>query len=118
MATINVKLLREKVSKMLSAWLEGAAEASFMGIKRDTLAALSTQAETVEEELDDLRAQVKMKEDELADINTQMSNMTVAVGNGVRGDANFGDDSALYGAMGFVRKSERKSGLTRKKSVK
>ena len=29
----------------------------------------------------------------------------------------YGDDSPLYGAMGFVRKSEKKSGLTRKKKT-
>ena len=34
--------------------------------------------------------------------------------NGVIGDPAFGEDSALYEAMGYVRKSERKSGLTRK----
>ncbi len=37
------------------------------------------------------------------------------VGMGVAGDAAYGNDSPLYGAMGFVRKSERASGLTRKK---
>jgi hypothetical protein len=31
------------------------------------------------------------------------------------GDPADGNDSPLYGAMGFVRKSEKKSGLTRKK---
>jgi len=35
-------------------------------------------------------------------------------GMGVAGDPNFGNDSPLYGAMGFVRKSNRASGLTRK----
>ena len=34
---------------------------------------------------------------------------------GVAGDPAYGNDSPLYGAMGFVRKSEKKSGLTRKK---
>jgi hypothetical protein len=34
--------------------------------------------------------------------------------NGVLADPNFGDDSALYEAMGYVRKSKRKTGLTRK----
>ncbi len=29
----------------------------------------------------------------------------------------YGNDSPLYGAMGFVRKSEKKSGLTRKKKT-
>ncbi len=37
--------------------------------------------------------------------------------NGVIGDPNFGPDSALYEALGFIRKSERKSGLTRRKVV-
>lgn len=35
--------------------------------------------------------------------------------NGVLADSEYGDDSALYEAMGYVRKSERASGLTRKK---
>ena len=33
---------------------------------------------------------------------------------GVIADPDFGDDSALYEALGFVRKSNRRSGLTRK----
>jgi hypothetical protein len=37
--------------------------------------------------------------------------------NGVKGDPAFGEDSDLYETMGYVRKSERKSGLTRKKST-
>jgi len=37
------------------------------------------------------------------------------VGQGVAGNPDYGNDSPLYGAMGFVRKSERASGLTRKK---
>jgi len=39
------------------------------------------------------------------------------VGRGVAGSASCGNDSPLYGAMGFVRKSEKKSGLTRKKNT-
>ncbi len=35
--------------------------------------------------------------------------------DGVVGHEDFGDDSALYEALGFVRKSQRKSGLTRKR---
>lgn len=37
--------------------------------------------------------------------------------SGVAGNADYADDSPLYGAMGFVRKSERKSGLTKKKKT-
>ena len=34
--------------------------------------------------------------------------------NSVKGTQGFGSDSALYRAFGYVRKSERKTGLTRK----
>ena len=34
----------------------------------------------------------------------------------LKADPTEGDDSALYKAMGYVRKSDRKSGLTRKKN--
>ena len=36
--------------------------------------------------------------------------------NGVLADPTEGDDSALYEAMGYTRKSERRSGLTRKRN--
>ncbi len=36
---------------------------------------------------------------------------------GVVGDPAFGEDCDLYEAMGYVRKSERKSGLSRKKAA-
>lgn len=36
---------------------------------------------------------------------------------GVVADPNFGDNSALYEAMGYIRKSDRKSGLTRKSAT-
>jgi hypothetical protein len=34
---------------------------------------------------------------------------------GVRADPTEGDDSALYGAFGYTRSSEQKTGLTRRK---
>lgn len=118
MAAINIKMLKEKVEKMLSAWFEGARDVKFMNISREDLAAKNTAAESLEGEINELRALTKMKEDELANMYLDINNTTVSVRNGVSGDPNFGDDSVLYGAMGFVRKSERRSGLTRKKTVK
>ena len=39
------------------------------------------------------------------------------VAKGIAGDARYGEDSALYEGTGRVRKSERKTGLTRKKKT-
>ena len=47
-----------------------------------------------------------------ADIVT--ANPTQLVVNAVKGDPDFGDDSDLHDAMGYVRRSDRASGLSRK----
>ena len=49
-----------------------------------------------------------------ADVVTNPLNQQVV--DSVKGDPAYGEDSDLYAAMGYVRKSARKSGLTRKKS--
>ena len=46
------------------------------------------------------------------DVPTTATN--AAVVKAVVADKNYGDDSALYERMGYVRKSVRASGLTRK----
>ncbi len=63
----------------------------------------------------DLGAERKMKRDVRDDKYIALNDKRSKVGMGVAGDPAYGNDSPLYGAMGFVRKSEKKSGLTRKK---
>ena len=48
--------------------------------------------------------------------DTATMKMCEMIKNGVVADPAFGDDSALYEALGFIRKSNRRSGLTRKKN--
>jgi hypothetical protein len=50
-----------------------------------------------------------------ADTVTLQTNQLVV--NAVKGDPAHGEDSDLYEAMGYVRKSARKSGLTRKSNA-
>ncbi len=69
---------------------------------RDTIAALEHQ----------MTSAIDQRED--ADIET--TRLATLVVNSVKGDPGFGEDSDLYEAMGYVRKSERKTGLTRKKT--
>ena len=62
----------------------------------------------------DLEAELRMKRDVRDDRYVALNDKRSKVGMGVAGNPDFGNDSPLYGAMGFVRKSEKKSGLTRK----
>lgn len=106
--------IKRRAVKINDAWKEGAPSVEFMGVKQSDLNAKITAVEAKEQTLDDLRAQVKMLEDEVLDDYADIDDTLVDVASGVRGNKDYGDDSPLYGAMGFVRKSERKSGLTRK----
>jgi len=47
-----------------------------------------------------------------ADLET--NDLADKVVNPVKGDPNFGEESALYSAFGYVLKSDRASGLTRR----
>jgi hypothetical protein len=49
------------------------------------------------------------------DADQVSNNACLLVVNSVKGDPDEGEDSELYEAMGYVRKSERKSGLKRGK---
>ena len=111
---VDKTAIKKRAVKMNDAWKEGAASAEFMGVTQDQLNSNITSIETKEQTLDDMRAQVKMLEEEISDDYAGLDDTIVDVGNGVRGSKDYGDDSPLYGAMGFVRKSERASGLTRK----
>ena len=69
----------------------------------------------------DARESISTKEDEMTALINQRNDADEAslqkcsqVVSAVKGDPNFGEDSDLYETMGYVRKSERKSGLTRK----
>ncbi len=114
MAKVNNKEVKEQSSRMNDAWVEAAKTVEFNGITQAEFAADIADAANDDAEIADIESSLNMKRDvrdgKYAAINAKRSN----VGKGVAGSKDFGDDSPLYGAMGFVRKSDRASGLTRK----
>jgi len=95
---------------------------------------LAPKATFGEMTLDQFTAAIKPSRDARATISGLETKMTDAINvretadaasnakadlvvNGVIGDPKFGPDSSLYEKMGYVRKSERKKGLTRKKKT-
>lgn len=116
MARTNVKRVRDEVIKMLNAWLQGAPTVKFKGISATDFQAQLEDAQNDDREIEEMEAQVKMRKlarnAKYAALNIKRND----VREGVEGDPNFGDDSPLYGAMGFIIKSLRKSGLIRGKN--
>jgi len=99
---------------MNDAWFEGAKGVDFNGITQAAFLADITAAAADDAAVADLEAELKMKREVRDDQYIALNENRSKVGLGVAGSAAYGNDSPLYGAMGFVRKSDRSSGLTRK----
>ncbi len=113
MAKVDIRSVREKCSVMNDAWLEGAKAVEFNGITQAAFLA-DIDAAAVDGEVGDLEAEFKMKREVRDDLYVALNEKRSKVGLGVAGSAAYGNDGPLYGAMGYVRKSDRASGLTRK----
>jgi len=106
-----------KAEDIRLAWREQAPEAVFAGKSLADLDAAITALGEVSEELkirDQARsAALRVRNGKLK----ELAGLIRIVVRGVEGHPDYGDDSPLYRAMGFVPFSERGSGLTRKSAA-
>lgn len=111
----NPKKNEEKMKKALNALKTLAPNVKFNGKGVEELEAQINRSMAPRqrlEEIDNEKAeQIALRDSE--DVRSlAMIDKIVA---GIIGHDDFGEDSALYEAFGYIRKSDRKSGLTRKK---
>ena len=105
-----------KLQRMLNGWETLAPDKTFGGM---TLQQFKTAAQPAQaarqrlEELEDQRTQAIAQRDAADDALQARMQQVIA---GILADPTEGPDSALYESMGYTRKSERKSGLTRRRS--
>jgi hypothetical protein len=103
-----------KMHQMLNAWRTLAPEKKFGGMTLEEFQAIAAPAIAERQtlaELEDKTTQSINARDVADAVFTEKAQLVV---NGVLADPTEGPDSSLYEAMGYTRKSERKSGLTRK----
>lgn len=105
----------EKMERVESGWRQNAADDQLADM---TPAEYSTQIDKSRE----LRRAVDDAESLLVDLNKRLDlvdaaniELTDLVVNSVRASRKYGPDSPLIGSMGFVRKSDRKTGKTNRK---
>lgn len=109
---VNVKEIKTLCEKM-SAGLAQAPEVEFNGFKKADLDADLAEGATLDTEIAEDEAAIKAKKDRRDNVYKNAAEKRVKIGKGIAGHKDFGEDSELYGVCGFVRKSERKSGLHR-----
>lgn len=104
-----------KYSRFLTALKTLAPDKTFGGVKPDEFEAQTEKSDAPRERIAVKYDEIKQDEVERDNEDVMTMKMCEMIKNGVVADPEFGDDSALYEALGYVRKSDRKSGLTRKK---
>jgi hypothetical protein len=113
---LNIKRIRDRVTKMNRAWKQSAPTAVFMGITQSAFEAEITAAAALEEEIATMEAAVQAKKRQRDTSYQKLNDDSVRVRQGVEGDVNFGTNHPLYDLMGFTTDDDRESGLTRKKT--
>jgi hypothetical protein len=105
------------ITRITEAWASAKPEKSFSGLtleqfKEAVNPIFVTRAEVAENENRVRISVAKRKDADVAALKLAQS-----IVHAVKADREEGEDSPLYAAMGYVRKSERSSGLKRPRTV-
>ena len=107
------KLNEEKLRRILNAWKQLAADKAFGGMTVEQFEAVIGPSFTTRQQLDDLdnqRTHLINSRGDADDVSLAKAAAAIA---GMNADPGFGPNSSLIEACGYVRQSERKSGLHR-----
>jgi hypothetical protein len=104
----------DRIQTFRAAWGELSPSATFAGMTLAEFEVAVSAPLSLRAEIVALETQLNGKKAEKLDADLAANGVLDLVVNSVRGTPGFGQDCALYRAFGYVRKSERKSGLTRK----
>jgi len=106
-----------KMEKILNAWEQLAPAKVFGGMTLPQFRAICAPAKAAREQIEDLEDQLTAEFAARDSADEAVAAKIELIINGVRADPTEGSDSALIEAMGYTRKSDRKSGLTTKKKT-
>jgi hypothetical protein len=110
----NPKQAKEKFDKTVHAWSVASPDKIYGGISLEEYKKDVQASNEIRDEIAKLEELLRMKKDlrdEIDKKNLEKTERLIEIIIGAEGR-----DSPIYQALGYVRKSERKTGLTRKKS--
>lgn len=110
------KDFEQKMERMLNAWRALAPEKTFGTMTLSQFEAVAAPAQAARRRIIDLTEQLSKVIGERDAADRAFALRAQQVVAGVLADPTEGPDSALYQAFGYKRKSDRKSGLTRKRN--
>ncbi|MFA6286061.1 MAG: hypothetical protein WC661_01655 [Opitutaceae bacterium] len=104
-----------KISQVVTAWETLRPEKTFSGLTLTQFKAAVQPSLNTRTNIETLKDQLAAAQTLRDDADKASVEAILLVVNAVKGDPAEGEDGELYEAMGYVRKSERRSGLSRGK---
>ena len=108
------KQIADDTQAIIDGWTELAPTASFNGMTLAQYQAAVQPSFDSRDKITDLETDLEAEQVNRGKVDDTTTKTNADVVKAVVADKNYGDDSALYERMGYVRKSNRASGLTRK----
>jgi hypothetical protein len=112
------RLIVNRIKVIRAAWRDIAPDATFAGMTLAEFEAATEPPLALRGDMDNLQTKLKGMKASQADVDLAANELTDLVVNSIKGTPGFGQNSPLYSACGYVRKSDRKSGLTQKRLAK
>src|SRR5262245_48909631 len=111
------KQVLNKINRTIEAWQTLRPNKSFAGMTFAQFKATVKPALDARVPVTTLRNQLKEAVRDRQEADVEAIDACLKVVNAVRGDVEEGENSALYKALGYVPKNERRSGLHRRITV-
>jgi hypothetical protein len=111
----NIKT-KNKARQFRTAWTELVPNTSLGGMTLPEFNESISVLDTLQGEIDALLTQLDAKRAERSIEEARIRDQLDMVATSIRANPQYGRDSAVYSAFGFIRQSQRKSGLIRKTS--
>ena len=111
------KAIETKINDVAGAWKKLRPAKKFSGMTYEEFMAAVKPSFDHRARLKELETEMIAEADLRDDADAVSLEQVKLVVNSVKGDKEEGEDGELYEAMGYVRASERKSGLTKKKQA-
>lgn len=117
MAKFQYPKIADRRNSFTRVWQELAPSDSFAEMTIAQFTAATTATVTLRDDIETTRAQLTalLQQRELADEETRKTIKLVI--NAVRGNPQYGENSPLYRALGYVPTNARSNGLTRTKAA-
>jgi hypothetical protein len=113
--SMSSKMALARMEEVSHPWLNLRPTKSFASLTHEQFLIAVKPSYDVRAEIAELEVRLQSARARLVTVDEQSLNVVQRVVNAVKADPEEGDDGELYVAMGYVRKRDRKTGLTQRK---